>query len=368
LSFFKHFFIGFVGISSFVGGLNWLFDPYSIYNPPRINRLNTEKSPGAPRFFKPLQVSAQQPDVVILGSSRVQVGINPISIIKTYNFGIPGLTASELLGYGKHVLADTNVKRIVIGLDFFTFDDSQTISGSYALAVLGKNSLLRAIPETLFSFNSLNLSRKTLRRSYKQKPTLHQRNGLYQLPMPSGRPPEAIVIDAIQQFTSNGGAYSGQKQIERSLGELSLLLGVANTMGVTVDLFISPTHATFMEAIDMMKLWGVYENWKQGLTKIAATHKVVLWDFGGYTKLTTIPLANSQSAFFEGSHYLPIIGSQLLSIIHNEIEGRGFGQRLTTDNIQERLFTQRLARMAYRQKNTDDVALVKAIVCKYRCQ
>jgi hypothetical protein len=352
----------------FAAVFNWLADPYGIYNPPLINSFNTEKSPGAPRFFKPLQASAQQPDVVLLGSSRVQVGINPNTIPNTYNFGIPGIKASELRGYGEHILADTNATRLIIGLDFFTFDDSQTVSGSYALAVLGKNALFRAIPETLFSFNTLNQSRKTFRSSYKQKPTLHQRNGLYQLPMPSGHTPEEAVLETIKHFTSAGGAYSGQKQIDRSLNELSLLLESTNIKGVKVDLFISPTHATFMEAMDMSKLWSVYENWKQQLTKIAGTHKVVLWDFGGYTKLSTITLANSQSTFFEGSHYLPSTGSQLLSIIDNKMESRGFGQRLTNDNIFEFLASQRAARMEYRQKNPNDVALVRAIVCKYGCK
>ena len=366
--FFRHFFIGFLGIASLGAFINWIADPYGIYNPPHINFLNAEKSPGAPRFFKPLQVSSQQPDVVILGTSRVQVGLNLKTMPNTYNFGIPGLKASELRGYGEHILADTHAKRLIIGLDFFTFDDSQTVSGSYLLAVLGKNALLRAIPETLFSYNTLNQSRKTFRSSYKRKPTLHQRNGHYQLPMPSGRPPEEIVLNALKQFTSSGGAYQGAKQIDRSLNELNLLLRSAKTKGVKVDLFISPTHATFMEAMDMLNLWRVYENWKQQLTKIAGAHKVVLWDFGGYTKLTTITLANSQNTFFEGSHYLPSIGSQLISMINNRIDSRDFGQRLTVDNIFEFLASQRAARMEYRQKNSNDIALVRAIVCKYGCK
>ena len=123
-----------------------------------------------------------------------------------------------------------------------------------------------------------------------------------------------------------------------------------------------------MEAIDLMKLWSVYENWKQQLTKIAGNHKVVLWDFGGYTNLTTIALANSQSTFFEGSHYLPSTGSQLLLIINNKKVSHGFGQRLTTDNIFKFLASQRAARMKYRQKSSHDVALVRAIVCKYGCK
>ena len=368
MSFFKHFFIGFIVIATLGASLNWLADPYSIYNPPLINHLNTEKSPGAPRFFKPLQASFQQPDIVFLGSSRVQVGLDPASIPNSYNFGIPGLKASELLGYGQHILTDTNASRLIIGLDFFTFDDSQTISGSYSQAVLGKNSLLRAIPETLFSFNSLNHSRKTFRSSYKGKLSLHQKNGFYQLPMPSDRPPGEIVLDTIQQFISTGGAYQGQKNINRSLSDLNRLLELANSKEVAVDLFISPTHAALMEALDMVKLWSVYENWKLQLTKLAAIQNVALWDFGGYTQLTKINLSSSQTVFFDGSHYLQSIGRRLLLIIDNKINSHGIGQLLTPDNIHEYLGSQHKARKEYRIINAADIERVRDVVCPDGCR
>ena len=367
MNFFHHFFIGFIGLAVLGALLNWFANPYGIYNPPFIKNLNSEKSAGAPRFFKPLQVSSLQPDVVILGSSRAQVGLDPSTLPNTYNLGIPGLTASELLGYGEHVLTDTKATRLIIGLDFFTFDDAQTVSGSYELAVLGKNTLFRAIPETLFSFNTLNLSRKTFRNSYKRKSSLHLSNGLYQLPLPSGHLPEDLILETVNLFTSPGGGYRGQKQFKKSLSKLGNLLEMANLKGVTVELFISPTHVALVEALDVVKLWNVYENWKRQLTHLAATQKVILWDFSGYTKLTTVSLANSQTVFFEGSHYLPSIGRQLLTIINKNIENKNIGQRLTPENIIEFLNSQRGARIKYRLNNAEDVERIRDVVCKNIC-
>ena len=63
--------------------------------------------------------------------------------------------------------------------------------------------------------------------------------------MPSGRPPEKIVLDTIQQFISAEGAYHGQKNINR-------LLELAKSKAVAVDLFNSPTHEVFMEALAMV--------------------------------------------------------------------------------------------------------------------
>ena len=361
--FFRHFFLCFFVLASASASLNWLFDPYDIYESPLIERINTHKSSGAPRFFKPLQVSARQPDVVFIGSSRVQVGLDPEFIPNSYNFGIPGIKATELLGYGTHILNDTGARQLIIGLDFFTFDDSQSVEGSYGLAVLGKNALLRALPETLLSFNALNLSRKTLKKSYKRKPVYHRKDGLYLMKNPPGRIAKDAVLESVKQFTKPGGSYNGLMPMDRSLDQLEQLLIAANHKGVKTVLFISPTHAALMEALDMTHLWETYENWKRRLSTITTNHKASLWDFGGYTALSTVPLEHSQSAFIDGGHYLPSIGNHLLEVINNNPSSPDFGRRLTPKNIEQELKQQREFRSRYRKANTDDVARIQFAVC-----
>jgi len=117
----------------------------------------------------------------------------------------------------------------------------------------------------------------------------------------------------------------------------------------------------------MVNLWNVYKNWKRQLTHLAASQKVIIWDFSGYTKLTTVTLANSQTVFFEGSHYLPSIGRQLLSIINKNIDNNNIGQRLTPENIIEFLNSQRGARIKYRLNNAEDVERIRDVVCKNIC-
>lgn len=361
--FFRHFFMGCFILVSIAASINALIDPYGIFNAPLIEKLNSQKSQGAPRFFKPLQVSAQQPDVVFLGSSRVQVGLDPTFVKKSYNFGIPGLKATELLGYGQHILADTNVKHLIIGLDFFTFDDSKTVEGSFNKAVLGKHAVLRSLPITLLSLGALNLSRKTLKNSLKQKPVRHQGNGLYLMPKPTAGSPADVVLQTVKPFTVPGGAYVGRKQIDRSLNALERLLGVAKAQGVQTSLFISPTHAALMEAMSLTGLWSTYEDWKRRLTNIAANHDMVLWDFGGYRALTTIALDTSNKVYIEGSHYLPRIGNRILEVLLKKPESSLWGRRLTPDMISQELDHQRIARQQYRRLYADDVQRVKSFVC-----
>jgi hypothetical protein len=80
---------------------------------------------------------------------------------------------------GEHLLADTKLQRLIIGLDFFSFNDAPREQGSSSTAIIGKNTLRRALLETLFSFEALNRSQKTLRSSYAQKNVYRQSNGFF---------------------------------------------------------------------------------------------------------------------------------------------------------------------------------------------
>lgn len=370
MSFLRHFFIGIAVLALMGAAINGLIDPYSIFDSPEIAGLNTHKSPGAPRFFKPLQASARQAGTVILGSSRAQVGLNPDDLPSTYNFGIPGVLMAEMLSYGKHVMADTSVKRLIIGLDFFVFNDNEYERASFDAAVTGRNILLRTIPETLFSFEALNRSRKTFRLSYKRKAVFHRANGFFLMRPPKDLTAREAMLASVRDFLAPGGLYADIGEFQRSLGALDALAAAAAVKGVRLDLFISPTHAALMEALTIAGLRPGYEAWKRGVMKITARHGATLWDFGGYTQLTSIELPDAQRNFIDASHYRPEVGRRLLSLMDGQASAQSsvqsLGTRLTPENFDNHLKSQRRARAAYRAAHSADVAAIRRAACSVK--
>jgi hypothetical protein len=255
------------------------------------------------------------------------------------------------------------VKHLIIGLDFGSFNDSKIVNGSYTSAELGKHALLKALPKTLFSLDALSLSRKTIKRSFKGEPSNHKLNGLYVMKIPETITPKALLIKSVKEFISPGGSYTGYTTFKRSLGDLNYLLSIAIAKGVKVTLFISPTHATLTEALDIAKLWNLYEEWKRHLTLIASKHKISLWDFGGYSDLSTMQISNAQSSFIDASHYRPSVGKYILKIMMQTCKNSVFNFCLTPENISAKLLTQRIRRTQYRIENNTDRKEIQNIAC-----
>jgi hypothetical protein len=367
LLFLRHFFIG-IAILALTGAtITGLIDPYSIFNSPEISGFNTHKSPGSPRLFKPLQASARQADTVMLGSSRVQVGLNPDDLPNAYNFGIPGVLAAEMLIYGNHVMTDTSAKQLIIGLDFLTFNDDMYVRAGLATAVTGRYTLLRAIPKTLFSYEALARSRKTFRLSFKKKTVYHRANGFFLMRPHKDKTSSEAMLGSVSDFLSPGRPYNNKGDFHRSLGALDALIAAAVVKGIKIDLFFSPTHSSLMEALTIAGLGPGYEAWKRGVVEISARNGAALWDFGGYTRLTTIDLSDAQQNFIDASHYRPEVGRRILSIMDGrrpvQSDVKSLGVRLTPENFDDHLRTQRLARAAYRATHPADVAAIKHTAC-----
>jgi hypothetical protein len=340
MNYLKRFFLATIFLAVIGAAINYFINPFSIFNVPIISKINSKKSPGSPRFFKPLQASARQPETVILGSSRAQVGIDPDDSPNTYNCSISGVVVREMRANGEHLLADTKLQRLIIRLDFFLFNDARREQGSSSTAIIGKNTLGRALPETLFSFEALNRSQKILRSSYAQKNVYHQSNGFFLRKLKNLSAEEAIT-STVKSFLTPGSFYLPFTHTDRSLKNLDMLVVQAKEKGVLVGMFILPTHVALMETKYIIGLCENYEDWAHQLTDIAEKHSFKLWDFGGYTKITTVPLATSQRNFFNGGHYRPYIGKLILITLDRMEKSHSFGHRLSKQNIKSRLINHR---------------------------
>jgi hypothetical protein len=363
MRFIGHFFAGIAVLMGLVGTINYLMDPFDLWSAPLIPGINAAKSVGNIVYLKPLQVLMRQPHTVVLGTSRVQFGIDPKDFPageRVYNFGVPAAKVSELKDYTDHILANTPTSTLVIGLDFFSFNDLEMPDSAYRHVTLGSTALWRAVPVLLFSQAALERSRHTLADSRK-KATGNDRGDGFSV-FPIGRSPRADFLATVARFVGNDYVYGDYRSFARSMRDYRALLTAARARGVTVVSYISPVHAAFLEAIDCMGLWPTFKAWERELAQVSQEFHVPLWDFAGYNEITTTPLKDGFRTHFDGSHFRPEIGRLVIARIYGEGEPSTFGIRVDPGNIEAHLAEMEAARERYRVSNAADVADVAATV------
>ena len=363
--FLRHFLGAVTAVMGLVGAFNFAIDPFDLWDAPQFTRLNTIKSIGNVRFVKPLQVEVRRPETVILGSSRALYGLDPRDFPdpeRTYNFGIHALSATQMRGYGEHILADTPVKKLVIELGFFEFNKPQGGAPDYDNAILGRFALLRAVPIVLFSQEAIGRSGRTITDSRKGAKLFNRRDGFAYFRLDTTKDPVREFLGVIDQFTTAGGPYGAPQSFERPMAEYRALLAAAKAKGIEVTTFIAPEHAGLLVAIDRKGMWPLYLAWERRLVEVSTEMGVPLWDFFGYNAYTTTPLADGYRTHFDGSHFRPEIGRLILARMSGAAEPADFGVLLTPDIVERHLADLEAGRAVYRRDHAEDVARVEAVV------
>ena len=104
-------------------------DPYCVFGSPSWAGINAVRPNYESNIFtaKPSQVRRIRPAAVALGSSRVEVGLDPRHPgwvnSRTFNFGLPGSTSYEVMLALLHAQkVGQPLKQAVVGLDFYGFN------------------------------------------------------------------------------------------------------------------------------------------------------------------------------------------------------------------------------------------------------
>ena len=365
IRFLRHFFATVVAAMALIGGFNYAIDPFDLWSAPRFERINAVKSVGNIRFAKPLQLEVRRPDTVILGSSRILYGIDPRDFPdpdRTYDFGIPALSATEMRGYGEHILAETPLKRLVIELGFFQFNRPQSAAPNYDNAMLGRAALLRALPIVLFSQEALNRSGQTIAESRRGAKPFERSDGFAYFRLDTAKDPTRAFLAVVEQFAHAAGPYAAPQSFERPMAEYRALLAELKAKGVDVVTFIAPEHASLLVVVDRNGLWPLYQAWERRLVEVSTEAGVPLWDFSGYNTYTMTPLAEGYRTHFDANHFRPELGRLILARMSGAGEPVDFGLLLTPADIERHLADLEAGRIGYRRSHTDDVARIEAVV------
>ena len=113
-------------------GVNALVDPYAMYRWVDIEGFNARK-PAAynrVRLLKAYEVRRRRPDSIVLGSSRVHLGIRPshpgwaARFQRPYNLGFDGAMTKEMYAYLRHAHATGSLRHVMLGLDTYHLTDA----------------------------------------------------------------------------------------------------------------------------------------------------------------------------------------------------------------------------------------------------
>jgi hypothetical protein len=387
-----------------VAAVNAFVDPYLLFNMPRLKGFNQRK-PGVEtheRMMKAYEVLRAAPNGLILGTSRVAIGLDtahaswPARARPVYNLGLAGADPYTSYRYLQHVLSQREATVVVLGLDFEYFltgkkrDPSapmgfeaylnvdrdgqaspmrswQTLrdwtEGTLSLEALGDSittvtSTIRG--QTLDVSPSGNLSEAGFRRETEEigsGPLFAQRNR-YNIRTYRGR-----------VFSQDG---AGQADAP-ALADLRAIVALCRARAIQLELFIQPMHADLLETLDLLGVWPAYETWKRemvavshGPARSAGAAVARLWDFSDYDRFSTesLPADGDRRThlqwFWEPTHYTKALGDIILTRIFG---GRdtGYGVALTAETVDARLAEIREHRRIYRERHPEAVRRVRAV-------
>ena len=388
------------GLYLTVGVFNLTVDPYGIYNLVVIEGVNNVKPPwdSQERMVKTLQLRKLRPKGIILGSSRTNFGLDPEHVAwkldsrPAYNLSMANMSAEEKYRLLKYANSLNDLKRVIIGLDFFAFNiyHPDTILNDFLdLASITKDgdtkipSLVKEFQNTLFSFTAIEESFKTITYKGKQSRSLYgQHFPIYE------RGPRALSNRMFRLYsvhlwfpnTNRKFCIYNENKESKKFEQLGKIINFSIRNNIELKIFINPVHADLLEMMRFMDLWPLYENWKRGLVNLIATinkdkskeTSISLWDFGDYNSITTekIPLSTdigkTMQGYIDVAHYKKSVGDVILDklLTHpnsQKITNKDFGHPINTQNIEKHLNNIKGNQVQYQNENREYLEGVRVL-------
>ena len=346
-----------------VGFFNWFIDPQDIFKSSDITTINHAKikKDNNDRLFKAVDIIRLQPENIIMGSSRTKQGIDPDFLAiqgeaNYYNLAINGPNFYEIKRYIEHAIYNQpNLKTIILGVDFFMFNQNLDNQPTFTNSRLEKKHLIiEDIVKNLFSLDAANNSIETIKASQSSTDAIDNNYGADGF-MPRKLQNEKIIPLFHKSIALYYELHSDYQFSKAYWNDFQDIVELCRQNNIDLKVFISPAHATRWESIYTTKKWDVLEQWKRELAKL-----VPVWDFSGYNSITTEPISNEMKNYIDDSHYTPQIGNLIIErILGKESEiPADFGTLIDSKNIEQHLKKIRSDRQKWLKNNPEEVEMV----------
>lgn len=325
---------------------NILVDPYGIFRIFDIHGINAVKpfQDNMEQLFKPIALVRYDPEIVIVGSSTSQFGMDPHTVeriggAKTYNFGIDGPTIWEVEGFLSFALRNSRAREAIVVLDFLMFNAARGRSNSrfnpdrmnaqfsfLSLDYFSFRELLRVLFSSATLWDSLRTLFAQTRLPYYDErgfsPQTDNRNRL----ISEGN--LAFMFEDSRRvylnFHNNSGEnYFALSEIENSLDAIDSILRSAKKHGVRLNVVLAPVHSQFLSGLRDKGLCPALSSWRQTIRERVLKHI----SLGGQIELhdyildprnsERVPVKRGIDMRFwsDAYHFSPAYGDEILSAI-----------------------------------------------------
>ena len=404
------------------GVFNAVVDPYGMYRLFEREGFNVSKPAihQRVRLLKAYEVRRLRPESIVLGTSRVHLGISPQHATwaslygHRYNLAFDGATTKEMYAYLKHAHAAGRLEHVMLGLDTYhlsatpgstrpDFDPGLLLNENNGFNAL---RLLAADLKLLTSISTFRESVGTI--SLKDEAQLSwlapdgQRLGevFFHRPhenfMTCGPRCYFDEIDKLEvryklewKIPSTPGPriQSGPPVTPdevTSLGYIQKIVEYCRASNIELSIFLTPSHAHQLELDAATGNWWSIENGKRQivdmLAKDAEIHgdkqPVPLYDFSGYSHITMekLPPPGSKAEmkyYWDSSHFKQNVGDMVLDSMlkmgAKDDASRGeFGVQLSPDNVETVIARLNESQQRYRLENSQEINTLKTWVDAFK--
>lgn len=344
----------------FVGGVNYLVDPYGLYNTKYFNFEKIKQSEKI-RLIKAIKTKEIKPTSISLGTSRTEYGYDPTHsyfIKPSYNLATSASSMYENMRYFKYALEQKNLKKVLLVVDYRMFNNpTQKSVSDFETYFEDKN-----IYSLLFSLDVFKDSLLTIKGG--DNTSIYLENGQrehfhnWKNILKNGGHLETMKKDESKYYKNFQTNYTYKDTKKESFPDFEEIVKLSYENNIELDIIFGPSHIRQWEALNYYLGYDKWQQWKKDIVmsvnKIAYQHnkkQFRIIDFSVYHPLTMeiVPLGKDiqMKYHWEASHYKNELGLIVLDRLIEKNHYNDFGTDLNLRNIDEHLQQQKINRLKF---------------------
>ena len=379
------YFTSFTIVLFFIATFNWFIDPFAMFWSPQIDGINQIKPEAGKRsrITKAYQVNRIKPQILIVGNSRVEMGLDPENMHfagKTvYNQGMPGAGVAMQIDYAIDAINNNDtIEQLLVGVDFIDFllSEQQVTNfktkinhhtqPSYAFRLdstdndnnFASLSRFKEKMAMVFSLDAFSASISTMVQQKHMASSISKHgfnNALSYVAIMNSEGIKPLFRQKLQEISTRltGKIWTIQAQetspYSPTFAHLGRLISIAKQRKINITFFINPYHYSYLNTLADNNQWHNFQVWKETLVhylNVTQGEDFILWDFSGVSSFVNeiVPLTKPKQQmrwFWEPAHYRKELGEKMLAVIlvKDRSTNNNFGKRLTVRNITSLLKT-----------------------------
>lgn len=347
-------FIAFVGmfaffIVGFVGGLNYVVDPYGLYGT-KIFNLPKIKQSEKIRLIKVLKTQQIKPVSICLGTSRTEYGYDPTHSYffkPSYNLAVSGASMYEARLNFEWALKQGKLQKVLLVADYRMFNSTMQKSVK-DLETYFNNPNIYQYLLSLDSFKDSLLTLKGGNHTSYLENGQREHHGNWKNIVKNGGHLATMQKDEKTYYKAFPSNYTYKDTKKQSFPDFEEIIRLCYENDIELDIIFGPSHIRQWEALDFYLGYDNWLKWKKdvvvSVNNIAHKYhkkqfRVV--DFSVYHLFTAeiVPTSpKSQMKYhWEASHYKNELGLIVLDRLNGGEENLDFGVELNLQNIDSHL-------------------------------